>query len=126
MQVPGGTKEYTKHIGECRTLLGRLTKGRDIYKAALEQRDYAKVGEVLWLWLDLSNKMLRELELATLSHQFILTGNSVLIQANGKPIKSEEIVKEGTFGLDPYLLLSMRMLKEVFGDDLHDFIEIKQ
>ena len=125
MKVPGGTKEYQHHISECRNYLSRLTRGADMYKRSLEERDYAKVGEILWLWHDVSRKMLKELELATLSHQFILSGSSVLVQANGRPIKAEEIVQDGTFELDPFLLMSMRMLKDVFGEEIHDFIEIK-
>jgi hypothetical protein len=124
VNVPPGTVEYQQGIRKSKDYLIRLEKGKKMLEEAMRQNELLTAQKILRTWNKLANEMFLELEMATLLHQSIITGNKVLVRANGRYVKFEELANSETIELDPWLLLSLEKLKYVFGDDIHDILEI--
>ena len=73
--------------------------------------------EAMGLWLEISKEMFTHLEMVTLIHQQLLTGNSVVVRADGSLEKVEDIMDMNPDEFDPWLLYSISKLHEVFGDE---------
>lgn len=102
----------------------RLKTGKNLLSEAVENGEIVKAQKLIRHWDKLANEMFVELEKATLIHQHMLTGNTVLIKADGTLINSDSLTGTKSIELDPWLLISLQKLKEVFGDEIHKFIEI--
>lgn len=125
VKVPGVTPDYQDSVRKAKDYLIRLKKGKDMLNEAVRKNEFVNAQKIIEHWNKVANSMFLELEIATLLHQHILTGNSVVLRADGKIIKVEDIAKTTeTIELDPWLLISMEKLKAVFGDDLHNVLEI--
>lgn len=127
MKVPPGTTEYQDSIQKAKTLLTRLTKGSGMLKEAIDQNQFLQAQQIIRNWEKLSNEALVQLEIATLLHQHMLTGNQVLLKSDGRNlIKVEDLADMNAVHLDPWTLLSMEKLVSVFGESVKDIIEFQQ
>lgn len=126
VKAPGVTPEYQESVRKSKEFLIRLKKGIDILDSSVQKNDLITAQKAIRQWNRIANEMFMELEIATLLHQHILTGNTVLIRSNGTMVKLEDISETtDTIEMDPWLLISMEKLKTVFGDELHKMLEIK-
>lgn len=125
MKVPVGTKEIQDNVMKGKELLIRLNKGSKMIEEYLGNGEYLEAQKAIRHWAKLSKELFKHMETATLLHQYQLTDNSVLLQANGTLIKVEDLVDPQGIELDPFTLISLDMLKNVFGDDIHNFINIE-
>jgi hypothetical protein len=106
--------------------MARLEKGWKMLEQASSNGEVLKAVKLIRLWQKLSREMFYEQEKSALIHQQFLTGNSVLVRADGSLISKEDIMGNEAIEVDPWLLLSLEKLKAVFGDDIHNFINIKE
>ena len=125
MKVPPGTTEYEASLRQARTLLNRLKKGIAVMEKTYNDGQIINTKEAMELWMELSKQMFTHLELVTLIHQQILTGNSVVVRADGSLEKVEDIMDMDPKEFDPWLLYSISKLYEVFGEDYKQLVEIK-
>jgi hypothetical protein len=126
VNVPVGTKEYQESIRKAKELLVRLNKGSRMLSDAVRNNEYAKAQKILSLWDQLSKELFAELEIATLLHQHMLTGNQVLLKSDGRTlIKLEDVADTNAFELDPWTLISLEKLVTVFGPEVKNVIEFK-
>lgn len=126
MKVPAGTDEYQASIRKSKDLLNRLKKGSKMLDEALDKNEYLQAQKVIRHWEKLSKDLFTELEIATLTHQFILTGNQFLIKSDGTLIAQKEMVNQETLEIDPWTLISLEKLKAVFGDEVNEFLVIEE
>lgn len=126
MKVPPGTSEYQASVRKAKDYLVRLSKGKRMLEEAVGNNQLVEAHKVIRLWDQIANQLYVELEIATLLHQHMLTGNQVLVRPNGTFVKLEELVETEGMELDPWTLLSMEKLKTVFGDDIHQLIHIEE
>lgn len=125
VKVPAGTVEYQESLKKAKATLIRLHKGSKMLEEAVRARETLQAEKIIKHWERLANELFVELEIATLIHQHNFTGNSVVLKADGTPIKVEAIMVTQPVDLDPWTLISLEKLKAVFGEDLHNFIEIR-
>lgn len=125
MKVPPGTKEYEESLRQARTLLNRLKKGIAIINKTYNDGEVIKTKQAMELWLQVSSELFTHLEMITLIHQQILTGNSVVVRADGSLDKVEDIMDMDPKDFDPWMLYSISKLYEIFGDEYKDILEIK-
>lgn len=126
VKAPGVTPDYQGSVRKAKEILNRLKKGKDMLDSAVKDNNFVEAQKIIRHWSKVADEAFMEIEIATLLHQHILTGNTVLIKPNGKIVKVEEIAKTtDAIEMDPWLLISMEKLKNVFGEDLHDVLEIK-
>lgn len=126
IKVPGATPDYQESVRKAKDILIRLKKGKVMLDEAVRKNEFVNAQRIINHWNKVANEAFMELEIATLLHQHILTGNTVVIRPNGKGVKVEDLAKTmDTIEMDPWLLISMEKLKAVFGDELHDMLEIK-
>lgn len=126
VKTTGATPGYQEAVRKSKDLIIRLKKGKDMLDDAVRKGDFVQAQKVIRHWSKLADETFLELEVATLLHQFILTGNTVLIKPNGKSIKVEDLAQTtDAIEMDPWLLISMEKLKTVFGDEVYDILEIK-
>lgn len=126
VKVPGVTPDYQDSVRKAKDTLIRLKKGKDMLDEAVRNNKLVDAQKIIRHWNKVANEIFMELEIATLLHQHILTGNTVLIRPNGKAVKVEDISKTtDTIEMDPWLLISMEKLKSIFGDDIHNILEIQ-
>lgn len=126
MKVPGVTPEYQESVRKTKEYLMRLKKGQEMLAESIEKNELLQAQKVIRFWNKVANEMFVEMETATLLHQHILTGNTVMIRPNGTLIKVEELAATtDAIEMDPWLLISMEKLKFVFGDEIHKILEIK-
>jgi hypothetical protein len=125
MNVPAGTVEYQESLKKAKANLIRLLNGLKMLDNAVEKSELLQAQKIIKLWDKIANELFVELEIATLIHQSNLTGNKVVVKADGTLIKVEEFMSTEAVEIDPWTLLLMEKLKSVFGDDLHNFITIE-
>lgn len=126
MQVPPGTTEYERSVRKAKELLVRLHKGTNMLNKAYQDNDTVQMQNIIRTWMKVSKELYTELEISTLIHQQFMTGNKVVLRGDGSLASVSDMVDPETVELDPWLLISMEKLKEVFGDDIHQFLEIKE
>lgn len=117
--------EYEASVRESKNLLNRLKKGSKMMDDNIKNNQMLEAQKIIRHWQTLSEKLFTELELATVIHQQMLSGYSVVIRADGTIAKIEDIVDTSITELDPWTLLSMEKLKYIFGDDIKSFINIQ-
>lgn len=124
VKVPIGTKEYQESIRKAKDTLVRLNKGSKMLESAIEENRFAEAQKIIRHWDKVSKELFLELEIATLLHQHMLTGNQVLLRSDGKSLtKLEDLVDKNSFQLDPWTLLSLEKLVTIFGMDVKNIIE---
>lgn len=125
MNVPPGTKEYQDSVRKAKDTLVRLGKGSRMLDEAIQTNRFADAQKIIRHWDKVAKELFLELEIATLLHQHMLTGNQVLLKSDGKRlIKLEDIADKNTFDLDPWTLISLEKLVTVFGPDIKNIVEI--
>ena len=125
MKVDAGTNEYQQSIRKAKDSLIRLHKGKRMLDEAVRKQEYVKSQEIIHLWKSVAEELFVELEIATLIHQSIMTGNKVVGRADASLVKFEDLADPDNIEMDPWTLLSLEKIKGVFGDDVHQFIELK-
>lgn len=125
MKVPPGMAEYEASVRDSKNLLNRLKKGSKMMDENIKNNQVLEAQRIIRHWQKLSEQLFTQLEMATILHQQMLSGYSVVIRADGTLAKVEDIVDTSITELDAWTLLSMEKLKYVFGDDIKSFINIQ-
>lgn len=122
MKAKQAHEENRKRLIEMKDLLTRLHKGQGIIEAAYKERSVALAFDAIKLYGLYSSKLLRLLEESTMLNEYLMTGQTVLVNRKGKAINISSVA-DGDIEIDPETLLTMRSLKEVFGEDFREFVE---
>jgi hypothetical protein len=124
LNVPPGTSEYQESVRKSKELLVRLNKGSQLLETAVRGNKFVEAQKLVRQWDKVSRELFTELELATILHQHMLTGNQVLLRSDGRSlVKVEDITDQSVFELDPWTLLSLEKLVTVFGPEVKNIIE---
>jgi hypothetical protein len=124
MKVPPGTKEYQDSIRKSKDYLQRLRKGSKLLDETLNSDQLVEARKIIRHWEKVGNELFVELEIVTLIHQHLLTGNQVLIKADGTFLKIEDVIDKDALEIDPWTLLCMEKLKTIFGEDFKQFVKL--
>lgn len=126
MKVPPGVKEYEESIRKAKSELNRLKKGSSMLQTAISNREMVNAWKIIRTWQMVSESLFTQLELATIIHQQYLTGNSVVVKSNGRLEKVENIMDMNPSEIDPWTLLTIQKMHEIFGEEYKEFMEIKR
>lgn len=127
MKLPRGTEEYQRSIIDCKNELMRLKKGKTKIKEALDKREIVRAVKLLDLWDEVSSNLFEELEKVILIHQHYAMNKSLVVRSDGTLVKIEDLINgnpEDYVEVDPFILTTIEKLKGVFGDDVHDLLDI--
>lgn len=126
MKVPPGVKEYEESLRKAKSELNRLKKGSSMLQTAISNREMVNAWKIIRTWQMVSESLFTQLELATIIHQQYLTGNSVVVKSNGRLEKVENIMDMNPSEIDPWTLLTIQKMHEIFGEEYKEFMEIKR
>ena len=120
--LPPGTKEADLRLREAKELLGRLYRGHKMLEDAYKQKSLAQAFEIIEHYGRVSKELITKLEEAAILQQFCITGATTFITREGRPVGVDSFLDPSYTEADPWSLMSLQLLKETFGEDVHSFV----
>lgn len=122
VEIPRAVFEMEESLARAKNILQRLDKGQKMLKDSVENGSMPRSVDLGILFNKLALEALNELENASFMHEYLTSGRTTVLDRSGRPATAIKFKPDEHRVVDLWTLKSMRILKDVFGEEnLVDF-----
>lgn len=124
VEIPRTVVQMREELGKAKTLIQRMNKGQHIINVNIQNGSILKAQEAMTLYARLAFDLNNHLENALFMHEAITTGRTTVVNRYGRAVNSINYPVDQTIEVDLFLLESIKLIRDVFGNELEGFLEV--